>query len=267
MISTTWIGEYLYSDSNKANSKDTTGTGIEQFGYDSYIDNTIVFSSKIGVKLTHGSTILRGVHTWNLATSLGGTGILITKQATSVRLIGCYLDFNDLILESPKQISIFETFFLGGGTIVLKANKTNDEIIGLVISDSQYNDASGTPTITLNENGNNKFTSVLNMVVKNTMIQENAFVIKSSSAMRSLSLINSTQWFFNFSDVLLFDAQNIGIQWVDYTFVLDNSINGDSNGIVKHMVRKPVGLTVTVQTNVACNATVHMRVDQSVHSL
>ena len=267
MISTTWLGEYLYSDSRAGNDKYSVATGIELFGYDSYIDNSIVFSSKIGVKISKSSTILRGVHTWNLATSLGGTGILLEREATNIRLIGCYLDFNNLVLTRPHDVSVFETFFLGGGTILLRANETNDEIRGLTISDSEYNDAGGTPTIMLDESNGNKFTSVIDMYVKGTMIQENAFVVKSNAASKSLSLVDSTQWFFNFSDVLLFDEENIGIQWVEYTFVLDNDNDDNNGGIVKHMARKPVGLTVTVESSVACNATVYIKVDQSIHSV
>ena len=268
MISTVWLGEYLYSDSRAGNGQDSVATGIELFGNDHYIDNTIVFSSKIGVKVTHPASILRGVHTWNLATSLGGTGIFLDSGASQIRLIGCYLDFNDLVLVSPLDVSVFETFLIGGGTVVLRANKTKDKIEGLTISDSQYHGAGtkGIPTITLDESGGNKFVSVINMLVKGTMIQEKAFVVKSNAASKSLSLVDSTQWFFNFSDVLLFDGDTIGIQWVEYTFVLDNN-DGTNGAIVKHMARQPVGLTVTVESNVACNATVYMKVDQSIQTL
>jgi len=56
------------------------------------------------------ANVIQGVHTWNLATKLNGTGILI--ESHSIRLLDCYLDYNDLVLVAPIfMMSVENTFF------------------------------------------------------------------------------------------------------------------------------------------------------------
>ena len=57
MIFTSWFGQYLYSNHLRANA---TATGIQIFGNDHYLWNTIVFGGKIGVHVTNPATIVSG---------------------------------------------------------------------------------------------------------------------------------------------------------------------------------------------------------------
>ena len=109
-VNIAWLGEYFFGDKRKL---EATATSIQIFGNDHYILNTIVFAGKIGVHITHEANVIQGVHTWNLATGKNGTGILVETEI--IRLLDCYLDYNDLVLNiNPiKLVSIENTFFLG----------------------------------------------------------------------------------------------------------------------------------------------------------
>ena len=46
-IFNSWLGQYLYSDQHVHQ----TATGIQLFGYDNFVTNTIIFNGKIGVPI------------------------------------------------------------------------------------------------------------------------------------------------------------------------------------------------------------------------
>ena len=94
MISESWFGEFLYSSNAY---KTAQATGIQIFGNDHYVTNTIVFSSKIGVHVTNPANVMTGVHTWNLNAGDGGIGFLV--ESTQNRLLACYFDGNDVIVK------------------------------------------------------------------------------------------------------------------------------------------------------------------------
>ena len=207
---------------------------------------------------------IKGVHTWNLGTKLNGTGILV--ESHSIRLLDCYLDYNDLIVVSPIYlVSIEHTFFLGGGTLQLVAAQKSSQIRNLNFFDSQYSNGGGNPTIFVNESNGNSFTSVENVVMDGFMIN-NAYILKSTVAEQSLTLKGATKWQFDFSNSLAFGNQ-IGINMIDYTISIDSS---STNQFVQHTARYNKNgtnaLMVIVETDKPCDATVYIKVDQSVHN-
>lgn len=104
---------------------------------DHIVDDVIVFSARVGVNSTGAANLIKGVHTWNDATQSGGLGIVV--DAPQTRLENCYLDYNSLVVVDPQHVSVTDTFFLGGGNLVLKATKPNMTVHGLVVKDSIYN--------------------------------------------------------------------------------------------------------------------------------
>jgi hypothetical protein len=74
----------------------------------------VVFSSLVECK-RHRSDACVCMQTWNLATPNGGTGILVAAQGT--RLEGCYLDYNDLIIQDPNMVTVIDSFLLCGGQV------------------------------------------------------------------------------------------------------------------------------------------------------
>ena len=253
MINNAWFGQFLYSDSRKENGTASTATGIQIFGNDHYVTNTIVFSSKIGVDIRNPANILSGVHTWNLATGNGGTGIIV--RSTQNRLIGCYLDYNNLVIESPiSAVSIEDAFFLVG-SLELRTTGNNAKIDSLSIFDNQFWAGSNNkPTLILNETAG-KFTSVSNMFVKNNQFSS-GWAPKSPRASKTLTQKNSNKFTFDFSDILLFD--NIDINWIQYSVQVN-----DDTSFVSSVVRKPNGKTVIIELDKSVDATVYVTVDQS----
>eukprot|EP01084_Bolivina_argentea_P051219 94207_1 len=250
MISDAWFGEFLYSSNEYKTAK---ATGIQIFGNDHYVTNTIVFSSKIGVHVTHPANILTGVHTWNLNEPDGGIGFLI--ESTQTRLLACYYDGNDVIVTAPiETVSIEDGFFLGSSQVILRANGKSSVIDGLSIMGNQYIGGSG-GIIALDES-NGKFTSVKQMMVRDNLVQgSHTYVQPRITDMITLS--NTKEYVFDFKGTLLFDPNTIEYQFIDYT------VQYNDNSFTPHALRKPSGTKVTVQFNAAVDATVYVTVDQS----
>ena len=187
-----------------------------------------------------------------------GTGILV--EAPQTRLLGCYVDWNDVVLVAPIQdVSVEDGFFLGGGeygggVLVLRTNGKQALIDGLSVAGNQWNNGGAEAMIWANEAAG-AFTSVKSMTVADNMLQ-NGFVRKGTRVSKVLKLSNATQWKFDFSDALIFGS--VDIQWVDYSVQID-----DSDGFVEHAARTPVGATVMIETSQAVTATVYVTVDQS----
>lgn len=256
-----WFGEYLYSDPRKGKYNDSTATSINLNNPDNLINDVIVYSSRVGVNITGPATSLINVHTWNLATKQGGIGIILSSHA---RFVNCYMDYNDLILITPiSMVSVENTFFLGSGTLRLKAAKGNGIIDSLSVFDSQYSGGNGTvDTIVLDESeGTFKTGGIRNVFIKDTLIN-GGYIEKSTRASKKLSQIMSTQWIFDFTNELLFGQANI--EWADYTFQFDVDKGGQNyKDQIIHWMNVPNNKTVIIETNQATNATVYVTVDQS----
>ena len=130
-----WFGEYLYSDKRKENGTASTAIGIQFNGNDHIANDIIVYSSKIGIHVNGAANFITGIHTWNLATGNGGTGILVS--APQVRVTSCYLDWNDLVVADPGLFTVMDSFFLCGGRIVLKAVSTG-AVTGFYAAGNQF---------------------------------------------------------------------------------------------------------------------------------
>jgi len=255
-----WFGEFLYSDPRKYNYTLSTATSININNYDNLLNHVIVYSSRIGLNITDSQSTLINVHTWNLNEKLGGLGIALYAPT---RLISCYLDHNDLVLYAPiYQISVEDTLFLDG-TLRLATRIGHNRVIStLSVFNAQYAGGNGTTdTIILDETGGT-FTKVENVMISNTLIASNTYIEKSVSASKKLSQIMATEWYFNFTDVLLFP--NINIEWIDYTFQFDTIHGGNTyKESIIHWVNNPNKGIVIIETNAATNATVYVSVDQS----
>ena len=80
--------------------------------------------AKVGVSIDGAASILEGVHTWNG----GGVGIVVNgSYAIQDRLLGCYLDYNTLVLVDPSQTTVEDTFFLDTNAVL-----TGSQMAGVV---------------------------------------------------------------------------------------------------------------------------------------
>eukprot|EP01084_Bolivina_argentea_P078396 142241_1 len=261
MIFKSWFGEFLYSDSRKENGAASTATAVQLFGNDHYMTDCIVFSSKIGVHIKNPANILKGVHTWNLATGNNGTGIKV--ESIQTRILNCYLDWNDLVIVAPiQEVSVEDSFFLEGCVHLEPVTNSGSNIInGLSIFDNQYASWQGAKEYIIQlDTTYGKFQSVKNMFVGNNML-ENGYKQNGVKASKSLKLTQATEWTFDFTAELIFDCNTIPIQWVDYTIQID--AKGSTPQFVQHVATTPVGCKVSIFTSAKCDATVYVTVYQT----
>jgi hypothetical protein len=136
MISDSWFAVFPWNSPNRTDVADTSGIWIA--GNDHYVQNVIVYSSQFGAKVTGAANIVSGLHTWNLDTGDGGVGILNTMSQN--RFVGCYLDYDDLILEGDgaQQTVVVDGFFLGGGQIVFKAKPGQQQVFGVSLQNNEW---------------------------------------------------------------------------------------------------------------------------------
>jgi hypothetical protein len=172
-----WLGQYSPGIKPPSGGAGMTATAILLDGpqHDCDVNNVIVYSGLVGVNSTNGANRIQGVHTWNLAGSRGGTGILLQKGTGRVQQ--SYLDYAPLVLRGHGEhtagnIALIEgNFFLGSATIVLQATTPADALTGTVITGNSFNSWNAiNTTFYLDERGGNAFAAVRDVVVENNEV-------------------------------------------------------------------------------------------------
>ena len=236
MISNAWLAECYWSTNAYCRKTNSTSVGIVVDGMDHYITNTIVFDyAKVGVMISKPACLLVGVHTWNG----GGHGIDILTH--SVRLIGCYLDFETLNLWNPRDILVESTFFYYGHT-VLHASGPNSIVDGLIMRFNHYNT---NQSVILDGSFD---------VVSSVSIQEEVDWVRTTRASRRLTKSGAMEWTFDFTAQLIFPT----IDFVSYSVVSNNIHSG-----LSYMATQPNGtLVVNIVASEPVDATVYITVEQ-----
>eukprot|EP00050_Salpingoeca_kvevrii_P020071 m.93927 g.93927 ORF g.93927 m.93927 type:complete len:523 (-) comp8702_c0_seq1:209-1777(-) len=236
MVSEAWLAEYFWSQHRPT---DSSSVGIVINGNDHYLNNVIVFDfTKVGVEVNGAANILFGVHTWNG----GGTGISVS--ARSNRLIGCYLDYNFLVLNDPKWIVVENTFFLETNAILNPVKSTT--IDGVIFRLNTYNLRENARSISLN----GTFTAATGFIVQDEVNGN----VATSAIKRQVADNCGKEWTFDFSDQLL-------LPWIDSVM-----ISLETPGTPVDIASRPAqGRKVVVhaaQNLGSCNATVTIHVQQ-----
>ena len=243
MISETWVAAYFWSDPNKERN---SAVGIGIFGNDHYVSNTIVFSSRVGVQLTGAANILNGVHTWNDAKGNGGIGIL--NSMSQNRFIGCYLDFNDLVLagDGAQQTSISDGFFLGGGQIQFQARAAGNSVFGVAIVGNVWFDTNS-PALAVNESSGT-WTSVTDLTVVGTTLQQGQATthVPRATIITAAMTGSSSATTVDFSRVLLFPHAPIQSASVTVVGPADGSGAAPPTAIVGALPNSAAPLVVSV---------------------
>ncbi len=240
MVTNAWLAECYWSTNQWCQQNHSESVGIRIDGMDHYITNTIVFDfAKVGVEILQPANLLVGVHTWNG----GGRGIVVgTKQSPThtVRLIGCYLDFQTLNIWDPTQVLIESTFFYYGYVILHSGNQSRVDSLTM-----RFNYYNMNQSVVLDGTFD---------TIKSVSIQEEVGWAKTTKSSQRLTLSNATEWTFDFGEQLLFPK----IDHVMYSIA--------SNTIISSMARPPNGTKVTIVTSEAIDATVYVTVEQGIHS-
>lgn len=240
-----------------------SGIGIELNGPDNVLTDVIVFAiTKIGIKIGYtpdaendpsdwaGCNILDTVHVWNG----GPTQVGFQMDGPRNRMANCYIDGGLLNVTNPNGLAVEDSLFLNthavwnvdGGYDNVQNIRFRDNMYCFDSTPQKYNKTN----IQLNGDFNKVHTS--NIVVEDAMHLLQGSVntsgsIRSTSARDVLSLVNATQFQFNFSSVLLFD-------WID-EIIYSVSTDGP---IVGHVAREVHGTSgvVVVETSEPTTATV-----------
>lgn len=196
----------------------TNSTGIMINGNDHYVSNTIVFSSRVGVAITGAADILNGVHTWNCATGNGGIGIL--NQSWQTRFEGCYLDYNDLILDvargGAQETTVADGFFLGGGQLVFKATTPKDTVQSVAVTGNEWG-GTGAPPFAVDESAG-KIVSVTDFQVFGSLLSPNQPYAGPTATLYAAPQASDT-WTFNFTSALLFPSVPIEPSSIDVQLI------------------------------------------------
>merc|ERR1712154_41208 len=155
-------------------------------------------------------------------TSHNGTGVLV-EGSIHARFMSMYLDYTDFVLTAPiRGINILDGYFLGGGTISLRAvNGSSNKVEDLNIVGCQWNDGTTPPKAMIEvDESQGTFGSVEKVHIEDNLDIGDGYVQRGVRASKSLALKNATVWKFDFSDVLLFE--NAQIRWLEYSLQLDD---------------------------------------------
>lgn len=259
MLHEAWLGATFYSTKNHTQSE-AGSTAIEILGNDHIVSDVIVFGGQTGVLVTGGANLIEGVHTWNDGTHAAspGWGIVISNTQ-SVRILNCYLDYTALRIEGPNHISVADSFFLGGATIVLAPrtdNKLPAGVVGTVLTDNTWENFNmpTNNTVVVDERAS-VFDTPIDFIMSGN-IGCDSMTPKAITITKSLRKPNSTTWDFDFSGTLLFP--HLPITNARYSLMADA-------GFVRHVSRPPNGPSlqqISVVTDAPISGTVTMTVSQ-----
>lgn len=214
-----WVGQYEAGDPNPRSEANATCILFDDGQHDSDLENVIIFSGKIGVNSSNGANRLQGVHTWNLAGSSGGTGILL--HTGSGRVQDAYLDYAPLVVRAPQNVQVTGCLFLGSSTLVLAPAKkwlhspVQHKIDNMVVTSNRWNTGNRANTTIILDDTEGNFTSLIDSV-----IEDNEVGLKHTASSGPKKGTRSTMSKpvppgasavdFDFSDSLLFSG-SVGI--------------------------------------------------------
>ncbi|KAF5731529.1 Pectin lyase-like superfamily protein isoform 1 [Tripterygium wilfordii] len=248
-IRNSFLGQQITAGGDKG-ERNFSGTAINLMGNDNVVTDVVIFSAAIGVMISGQVNTLSGVHCYNKATALGGTGIYLKLPGlTQTRIVNCYMDYTGIVAEHPVQLHISSSFFLGDAFILLKS--INGVANGVNIVDNMFCGYSKGIEIVQLDESRGPLKQIGQVVIDGNNVR--GMNMKSTVARGSLQA-NGSSWTVDFSPVLLFP--NL-INHVQYTF----STNG--RGLFpNHALLNVSQNRVLIESDVAVPATVFVTVDQ-----
>ncbi|KAM6589890.1 hypothetical protein CsatA_012495 [Cannabis sativa] len=246
-IRNSFIGQHINVGGDHR-EKDFSGIGINIIGNDNSVTDVVIFSASIGIMVEGQANVFTGVHCYNKATMLGGTGIYVRVPGfTQTRIINCYFDFTGIVAEDPVQLHISNSFFLGNAFILIKS--LNGVVSGVTIVNNMFSgDYTGVHIVQLDES-KKEFHDVDQVVVDRNDVR--GMTLKSTVARRT-TWSNGTTWTVDFSKVLLFPNLIKNVQYTLHAGAL----------FPNHVLRNVSRNQITVESDIPVSATLHVYVDQ-----
>jgi len=264
-VSNCWCGEWGWSESpHNGPGQNLTGVAIEIDGQDHWLSDIIVFSGLRGVVLQGGASVLTNTHIYN-----GGNESSLEVSGHSVRVLGCYFDFNRVVLVAPiVAVDVSHSFFLGGVGVELRSSGPGGVVDGLtmvgnqfVIGNAQHGDAPADTvfaTVTRNESagafgpprGGSVIRDSATPLATYGEFLNHSFVARETTATKALTQRGATRWELDFSDALAFAT---GIARVQFGFEV---VEGGGFPVAVARPRRPEApMVVVVETSEPVNGT------------
>lgn len=251
-IQNSFIGQHINVGGDRR-EKYFSGIGVKVMGNDNALKDLVIYSAEIGVMILGQANLVMGVHCYNKARAFGGVGIYVGAPGfTQTRIVNCYLDFTGIVVEDPVQLLVKGCFFLGNGNVVVKS--IGGVMSGVNIVDNMFSgDYTKVKIVELDEL-KSPFTRIDQVVIDRNNVR--GMVVKSTVG-RGSTKGNGTIWTVDFSSLLLFP--NL-IKNVVYSLEMDD---GEVEVFPNHVLTNLTHNRVTVRSNVAVAATLHVQVHQT----
>ncbi|KAL8233905.1 hypothetical protein R6Q59_020005 [Mikania micrantha] len=167
-IRNTFLGQHITAGGDP-NERNFTGTAIDLQGNDNAITDVVIFSAQVGIMISGQANMITGVHCYNKAYGLGGTGVYIKVPGiTQTRIVNSYFDYTGIVAEDPVQLHVSDCFFLGDSFIALKSIRgvidgTN------IVNNMFYGSNKGVDIVQLDQT-NKEFNEIDRVVVDNNVV-------------------------------------------------------------------------------------------------
>ncbi|CAL1402489.1 unnamed protein product [Linum trigynum] len=245
LIRNTFIGQHITAGGDPDERK-FSGTGIALNGNDNAVTDVVIFSAAVGVMITGQANILTGVHCYNKASGFGGTGIYVKLPGLSqTRIVNSYMDFTGITVEDPVQLTISDTFFLGGAYVVFKSVKGVAK--GVSVVNNMFS-GSGGDTVRLE----GEFNEIDGVLVDGNSV--NGGMNLKATVARGSTSANGTSWTVDFNSELLFPNR---ISHAQYSLV-----SSTAGAFPRHALRNVTGNVVVVESDAPVTASVFAAVSQ-----
>ncbi|CAL1385522.1 unnamed protein product [Linum trigynum] len=258
-IQTCFVGQVPTVGRDK-NERHYSGTGIDLASNDNVITDTVIFSAQIGLLIRGQANIITGLHTYNKSWLFGGIGVLMKLDAAYNRIMDCFFDYNQVVLEDPYFVQVMGNFFFGHANVMLKSVKGGTT--GLTVVKNFFVGFAGAPMIELQ----GKFTLVHDVLVDQN---QGKFLNVQSTSAKVTVAGKGKKWVADFSKKLVFPNK---IDHFQYSFAVKQQPTrpavAGSGGVWGgprfpiHAATNVSGNVVVVESEDEVDAVVSVMVDQ-----
>ena len=254
-----------------------TGTAIEMRFGDSHIRNSVIQHCKVGISDSSGGNIYEALHIWTGPNSPAEQSLCFVAPSqyhssthgpsgSPMRLVGCYFDKCDVLLEDPHALILTASSFYGNASVIIKPTTENATIEGLRIIDNTFRCVSagggaGCGTVRLDTTQGS-----VGAIIAGTSVAGNVFEDvaqeRSTEASATVTAVASaagggSQFEADFSGSMVFP----GLTWKDVQYSIELSGSDPSQLIPRHArVQAEVGwVRVVTDTAVSGRASISVK--------
>ena len=237
LLADSFLGQFWWDEDGEGTGPGVapTGTAVLVEGQDHSIDNVVIFSAAVGIRVEGGAALISATHIYN-----GGEEAMLIR-AHEVRVLGSYFDFHPVVLIDPVTVEVSHCFFLSANVEVRSSGAPDAFVSGLQVTHNQFAvggvDPRGRVGVRVNEQAG-AWKSVSQVT-----IAENVYPPAEYGDWKGLSVgqsetqsshtrvvydSNIRSIAFDFVNALAFDCERVGIAAVQHSVLLPVSESATS---------------------------------------